>query len=215
MVRKPRSKLTTLNGQPPLAIPVAGISNARVDNAMHYANCSDALRAIAEPACIHSGEHPMNSVEPAEPKGDMRSTVLCIEDEPSCMALVEAHLSLFPGVTLIKATTGGEGVRLALALLPDLILLDMRLPDLSGLEVVRALNEPIAQGRLRVILLTAESFSIEVTKAMALGAHNYWLKPLSFERLRVELPRALQGARADQLHARRTEQAQAAPPSVK
>ncbi|MCL4698402.1 MAG: response regulator, partial [Burkholderiaceae bacterium] len=78
-----------------------------------------------------------------------------------------------------------------------LVLLDMNLPDIGGLEVVRALNEPITQRRFRVILLTADSFSIEVVKAMSLGAHAYWHKPLTAERVHAELPRALQGAQAD------------------
>jgi CheY-like chemotaxis protein len=131
------------------------------------------------------------------PQDEARSTVLCVEDHPICMELVEAQLAHFPGVTLLKATTGREGVRLALECRPDLVLLDMNLPDIGGLEVVRTLNEPIAQRLFRVILLTADSFSIEVVKAMSLGAHAYWHKPLSTERLHAELPRALQGARAD------------------
>ncbi|MCW5636230.1 MAG: response regulator [Rubrivivax sp.] len=129
----------------------------------------------------------------AEPAG----TVLCIEDHPVNMALVEALLARLPGVTLLKADTGREGVRLALEAQPDLVLLDMHLPDISGLDVVRALNEPIAQRRFRVILLTADSFSIEVVKAMSLGAHAYWHKPLGAERVHAELPRALREARAD------------------
>ena len=141
----------------------------------------------------------MPSAEP--PSDDSPSTILCIEDHPLCMDLVEAQLAHFPGVTLIKAATGREGVRLALERRPDLILLDMNLPDIGGLEVVRALNEPIAQRLFRVILLTADSFSIEVVKAMSLGAHAYWHKPISTERLYAELPRTLQGARADRQRA--------------
>ncbi|MBL8347407.1 MAG: response regulator [Rubrivivax sp.] len=137
------------------------------------------------------------------PDADAPGTILCIEDHPICMALVEAQLARFPGVTLIKAATGREGVQLALQQQPDLVLLDMNLPDIGGLEVVRLLNEPIAQRLLRVILLTADSFSIEVVKAMSLGAHAYWHKPLTTERLFAELPRALQGARADRERARR------------
>jgi CheY-like chemotaxis protein len=137
----------------------------------------------------------MESVKPDDRAGEMSGTILCIEDHPVSMALVETQLSYFPGLTLIKASTGAEGVRLAHELQPNLILLDMHLPDISGLEVVRALNESIAKGRLRVILLTADSFSIDVVKAMSLGANAYWHKPLTLERLEVELPRALQAAR--------------------
>lgn len=131
------------------------------------------------------------------PSPEAAGTVLCVEDHPVSMELVEALVAHLPGVTLLKAATGREGVRAAREARPDLVLLDMNLPDISGLEVVRALNEPIAQRRFRVILLTADDFSIDVVKAMSLGAHAYWHKPLTAARVQAELPRALQGARAD------------------
>jgi CheY-like chemotaxis protein len=118
-------------------------------------------------------------------------SVLCIEDHPLNMALVEILLEGLPGVRLLKAFTGREGVRLAKAELPDLVLLDMRLPDISGLEVVRELSELVSQGLLRVVLLTGESFSMDVVKAMSLGAHDYWPKPLTAERVRDGVTRAL------------------------
>lgn len=143
----------------------------------------------------------MNTAEPVDQALDEPSLVLCIEDQPVSMQLVEAQLACFPGVRLIKAGTGREGVRLALEQRPHLILLDMRLPDIDGVEVVRALNETITKKLMRVILLTADSFSIDVVKAMSLGAHAYWHKPLTLERLQVELPRALQASRADRQRA--------------
>lgn len=73
----------------------------------------------------------------------------------------------------------------------DLVLLDMNLPDMHGLDTVRALNEQISRQGLCVVLLTADSFSIEVIKAMSLGAREYWPKPLTPERLRDGLPRLL------------------------
>ncbi len=117
--------------------------------------------------------------------------VLCIEDHPVNMELVEAMLAGLPGVRLLKAFSGREGVRLAKAELPDLVLLDMRLPDIGGLEVVRELSELISQERLRVVLLTGEAFSMDVVKAMSLGAHDYWPKPLTAERVRDGVARAL------------------------
>ena len=118
-------------------------------------------------------------------------SVLCIEDHPVNMQLVEAMLADLPGVRLLKAFNGREGVRLAKAELPDLVLLDMRLPDIGGLEVVRELSELISQEQLRVVLLTGESFSMDVVKAMSLGAHDYWPKPLTAERVRDGVKRAL------------------------
>jgi CheY-like chemotaxis protein len=117
--------------------------------------------------------------------------VLCIEDHPVNMALVESMLAGLSGVRLLKAFSGREGVRLAKAERPDLVLLDMRLPDISGLEVVRELSELVSQGLLRIVLLTGEAFSMDVVKAMSLGAHDYWPKPLTAERVRDGVTRAL------------------------
>jgi CheY-like chemotaxis protein len=123
--------------------------------------------------------------------------VLCIEDEPISMDVVEAMLEAFPGVRLLKAVNGVDGVRLARSARPDLVLLDMHLPDISGLEVVRELSEMISGRQLRVVLLTADSFSIDVVKAMSLGAHEYWPKPLTVERVTSGLRRVLGAVSSD------------------
>jgi DNA-binding response OmpR family regulator len=118
-------------------------------------------------------------------------SVLCVEDDPIYRQLVEAVLATNPRVRLLLAASGREGVATALRDMPDVVLLDMHLPDIGGLEVVRALSEPISQNRLHVILLTADSFSIDVVKAMSLGAKDYWHKPIDAERLLAGVDRAL------------------------
>ena len=122
---------------------------------------------------------------------DLQGKVLYIEDNPINMDLIETALSMYPGITLVKAHNGMEGIRLARAEKPDFVLLDMHLPDIGGLEVVRALNEEIASGKLRVTLLTADTLSMDIVKAMSLGAYDYWLKPLSITKLEQGLKRAL------------------------
>src|SRR5687768_9941018 len=98
---------------------------------------------------------------------DLHGTVLYIEDNPVNIDLVETALSSYPNVKLIKATTGMEGIQLARSAHPDFVLLDMHLGDISGLEVVRALNEEIASGKLHITLLTADSLSMDIVKAMS------------------------------------------------
>ena len=144
----------------------------------------------------------MVTVDGLEPPSDsgldaVCGTVLCIEDHPLNMAWIEELLKHFAGIRMLKATNGRDGVQVALAEKPDLILLDMNLPDIGGLEVVRLLCEEISVRRMAVILVTADSFSIEVVKAMSLGARDYWVKPLTIDKLRKDLPRALARAQAD------------------
>ncbi|MBC7954888.1 MAG: response regulator [Cytophagales bacterium] len=125
-----------------------------------------------------------------EPHG----TVLYIEDQDLNFLLVEAQLAAtLPGVTLVRAATGSEGVARVRADRPDLVLLDMHLPDLGGLEVVRELTHEISQG-LKVTLLTADHLSMDILKAMSLGAHEYWVKPISASQLEKGVRRGLAAA---------------------
>ncbi len=131
-----------------------------------------------------------------EPHG----TVLYIEDQDLNFLLVEAQLAAtLPGVLLIRASTGGEGVARARAERPDMVLLDMHLPDLGGLEVVRALTLEISEG-LKVALLTADHLSMDILKAMSLGAYEYWVKPISASQLDKGVRRGLTAAAMDPRH---------------
>ncbi len=121
----------------------------------------------------------------------LHGSVLYVEDEPTNFAIVEALLSSHPEVQLLHAATGHEGVSMARGQRPDTILLDMHLPDISGVEVVRMLSEDIATGQFRVILLTADKLNIDVLKAMSLGAFEYLVKPANPQALEAAIGRAL------------------------
>ena len=133
---------------------------------------------------------------PLDPNAALHGTVLYIEDAPIFFAVVQEMLSKHTGVRLLHAATGIEGVRMALAEQPDLVLLDMHLPDISGLEVVRRLSEAIALHRFRVTLLTGDALSIDIFKAMSLGAYEYLTKPVAPAALEASLRRALGGRSA-------------------
>lgn len=132
----------------------------------------------------------------AEPQG----TVLYIEDNLINFAVVEAGLARLPGVRLIHAATGLDGVRMVRTTRPDFVLLDMQLGDISGLEVVRRISEDIAARQLRVTILTGAGFSMDVIKTMSLGAFEYWVKPVDPQVLEAGVRRALSGMRADPTH---------------
>ncbi|WP_325420486.1 response regulator [Aquabacterium sp.] len=133
-----------------------------------------------------------------EPGAALHGKLLYIEDEAVNVALVRAIVEQrHPGVQLIHAGTGAEGVRLVCSEKPDFVLLDMHLPDMSGLEVVRQLNVEIANRGLRVTILTGDSLSMDIIKAMSLGAYEYWVKPLDLKVFEGGLRRALTGRRPD------------------
>jgi two-component system cell cycle response regulator DivK len=127
---------------------------------------------------------------------EARGKVLYIEDQEINLQLVEAILANSPGIELIKATTGAQGVQLVRSQHPDVVLLDMHLPDFGGLEVVRELSLEIAEG-LKVALLTADVLSMDILKAMSLGAYEYWTKPIEPQQLEDGIRRALKSVNAE------------------
>jgi len=139
----------------------------------------------------------MTPAPPADDAPGLRGKVLYIEDAAINVELMRAMLNSFPGVQMIHAGTGVEGVRLVREERPDFVILDMHLRDIGGLEVVRRLSEEIAAGGLRVTILTGDTLSMDIVKAMSLGAFEYWIKPLEFDTLESGLRRALTGKRAD------------------
>jgi CheY-like chemotaxis protein len=139
----------------------------------------------------------MSSSPPPDLAAEVRGKVLYIEDVDVNFAVVEAGLAECTGVQLIRAATGLEGVRLVRSEQPDFVLLDMHLPDISGLEVVRRLSEDIEARRLRVTILTGDELTMDVIKAMSLGAFEYWIKPVDVRVLKDGVRRALTGKRPD------------------
>ena len=127
------------------------------------------------------------------PAAELRGKVLYIEDVPIYFEVVAASLARHPGVQLLHAATGLDGVRLVRSERPDFVLLDMHLPDISGLDVVRMLSEDIANRQLRVTILTGDRLSMDIIKAMSLGAFDYLVKPVTPSVLEAGVRRGLAG----------------------
>jgi len=127
----------------------------------------------------------------------LKGSVLYIEDVDVNYLLVESILAPYPGVKLLRASNGIDGVRRVRNEHPDFVLLDMHLPDISGLEVVRLLSETIAERQLRVTILTSDHLTMDVIKAMSLGAFEYMVKPVDPALLEAGVRRALTGKKAN------------------
>lgn len=110
-------------------------------------------------------------------------TVLCVEDDRVNYLLVEAAFEMhLPAVALLRAATAAEAVRVARERHPSLMLLDLRLPDRPGLEVVRELDREICSGALSVVVVTADRMTADLVKARALGVREVLFKPIDIER---------------------------------
>jgi CheY-like chemotaxis protein/nitrogen-specific signal transduction histidine kinase len=105
-------------------------------------------------------------------------TLLYIEDNPSNFRLVELALERRPGFRLIAAMLGGLGLELAHQHRPDLVLLDLHLPDLEGEEVLTRLRADPATAGIPVVVLSAEASPRVRERLMAIGATDYLAKPI-------------------------------------
>ncbi len=104
--------------------------------------------------------------------------ILAVDDEPAILELERYNLEK-EGFTVLTAKDGEEALRLAAAEQPELILLDLMLPRLSGLDVCRKLREnPLTSG-IPVIMVTARTEDSDVVLGLELGAEDYVTKPFS------------------------------------
>ncbi|QPF76160.1 PAS domain-containing protein [Roseateles sp. DAIF2] len=111
-----------------------------------------------------------------------RLKLLCIEDNAANLLLVRELLALRPQFEFSSADCGRAGLALALQLRPDVILLDMQLPDLHGSQVLRALRRAPELSACRVIALSANAMNSDIQTALAQGFDDYWTKPLEMAR---------------------------------
>lgn len=122
--------------------------------------------------------------------GAPHATVLVIEDEPEIRRFLRATLPP-EGYQLVEAVTGAEGLAQAAARNPDLVLLDLGLPDMDGLEIIARVRE---WGAVPIIVLTARDQETVKVRALDLGADDYVTKPFGVGELLARMRAALRRA---------------------
>ena len=113
----------------------------------------------------------------------MKGKILIVEDNLRNMRLIELLLK-DSGYTLLKATDGGEALDVAVSEQPDLILMDVQLPKLSGLEATRQLRQMPAFSRIPILAITAYAMRGDREKFIAAGFDAYLSKPINTSELR-------------------------------
>jgi DNA-binding response OmpR family regulator len=128
-----------------------------------------------------------------------RGTVLVVDDEPNIADLIELYLRR-DGYRVVKAATGDDGLRAVQEHRPRLVVLDVGLPDMDGLEVCRRLRSTSA---IPVIFLTARDTEVDRVLGLELGADDYVTKPFSpaelVARVKAVLRRAEGGVAAPEM----------------
>jgi PAS domain S-box-containing protein len=116
----------------------------------------------------------------ADTERETKLRVLCIEDNPVNLLLVKELFSLRPAVELITAANGAEGIAAARHRRPHLVLLDMQLPDMHGLDVLKRLRDEPLLDKTRFVALSANAMAQDVAQALGAGFEDYWTKPIDF-----------------------------------
>ncbi len=132
-----------------------------------------AAGVVAAPASAPAHEA-QQRLEAADPKG----VVLSVEDNPINQILLEQMFEMWPRVTLLQAEDGASGLAMAQAGQPDLILLDMHLPDMGGMEFLTQLRSDPSTQAQRVVVLSASAMPQDVADVMKAGVVDYLTKPI-------------------------------------
>ncbi len=144
----------------------------------------------------HSGAEPEveGAAKPARVDGGRQWDVLCIEDNPANLRLVERILARRTDIRLLSASAPGLGLELAAAHRPALILLDINLPDMSGYDVMKCLRENAATSDIPVVAISANAMPRDMARGKAAGFVDYLTKPLNVGRFNSVIDRILKTA---------------------
>jgi DNA-binding NtrC family response regulator len=137
------------------------------------------------------------------------ATLLLIDDDPDLLSARVRHVFPAPTHRVEVVQTGAEGLKRVAAACPDVILLDLRLPDQSGLDILRQVRR--FDARIPVVMVTVARSSDSAIEAMRHGAYDYLLKPIDLQRLDHVINEALKVSRLMREPARIVEKAETPP----
>ena len=118
-------------------------------------------------------------------------TLLYVEDNPANLKLMESIVARRPGMRLLTALTGTRGVEMALASRPDVILMDINLPDISGFMALQILRANLATAHIPVIALSANVLPLNIESGLEAGFFRYLTKPIVLDEFTHALDEAL------------------------
>jgi PAS domain S-box-containing protein len=160
---------------------------------------------------LDSAAAPELAVDRAEPavtpqtqvqQGAPLRTLLYVEDNPANLMLIEQLVARRPDMRLLSARDGNLGIQLARANQPEVILMDINLPGISGIEALRILREDSATAHIPVVALSANAMPRDIEKGLEAGFFRYLTKPIKVNEFMQTLDVALEFARQQASHAK-------------
>jgi CheY-like chemotaxis protein len=154
---------------------------------------------------LNSAEVPQLCVEGTLPMaptqyGTRRRTLLYVEDNPANMKLVEQLIARRPDITLLTATNGNCGIALARTAQPTAILMDINLPDITGLEALALLRGDPATEHIPAVALSANAMPRDIEKGLQAGFFRYLTKPIKLNEFMDTLDRVMEYAEEHDTH---------------
>jgi len=165
------------------------------------------LGLTAEPKLTTAGGRPAVLSQARVDTDAPVHTLLYVEDNPANLMLVEDLIARRPDIRLLTARNGISGVEIARASLPDVILMDINLPGISGVKALRILAEDPATTQIPVIALSANAIPRDIERGLEAGFFRYLTKPIKVNEFMETLDVALKFAKTKSPHANRETQA--------
>ena len=150
--------------------------------------CGEELK---HPPVIESAKEATRSA--TEPQAALR-TLLYVEDNPANLSLVEQLVARRPELKLVTAVTGKLGIDLAKANRPELILMDINLPDISGIEALRILRQDPLTANIPIVAISANAMPHDIARGLKAGFFLYLTKPIKIAEFNSTLDAALEFA---------------------
>ncbi|MGA2133600.1 MAG: PAS domain S-box protein [Bryobacteraceae bacterium] len=136
------------------------------------------------------------------PHGAPLHTLLYVEDNPANLKLIEQLIARRPDMRLLTARDGDLGIHLARANQPEVILMDINLPGISGIEALRILRADPATAHIPIVALSANAMPRDIEKGLQAGFFRYLTKPIKVDEFMHTLDEVLEVARQEAGHAK-------------
>jgi CheY-like chemotaxis protein len=148
---------------------------------------------------------PFARIDPLVQANSELRTLLYVEDNPANLMLVEDLIARRSDIRLLSARDGNSGIEIARARRPDLILMDINLPGISGISALKILAQDPTTAHIPVIALSANAIPRDIEKGLEAGFFRYLTKPIKVNEFMETLDRALEYAKAQSAHADKKE----------
>jgi CheY-like chemotaxis protein len=136
------------------------------------------LVSVAEPSLSPGGADGAIFVPPAVASSSRLHTLLYVEDNPANLKLVEQIIARNPAIRLLTAVTGPAGVEMARQFRPDMVLMDINLPGISGYQALELLRADPSTAHIPVVALSANAMQRDIDMGLKAGFLRYMSKPI-------------------------------------